>query len=195
MSQTLASSTRARARVEPAVRRAAQPPRRASGATAVARSAPRAPRPSLRVVAAPVADRHRTAFVIGCLLLLVGGLFALLLINISLAQGSFRLHELQAQSRQLSDTSQALGEDIALQASPGQLSVRAAGLGMVPSGSVAFLRLSDGRVLGVAKPAPGATAPTVAAAAAGTDTTSGAVTTSGATPTAGASADPTSSTR
>jgi hypothetical protein len=176
---------------------------------ATGRSTARAPRPSLRVVAAPVADRSRTAFVVGCLLLLVGGLFGLLLINISLAQGSFRLHDLQAQSRQLSDTSQALREDIALQASPGQLSVRAAGLGMVPSGSVAFLRLPDGRVLGVAKPAPAAAAPTVAPAPAGTagaqpgtdepaDKPSSDKPSSdaaGAQATPGPSADPTSSTR
>ena len=105
------------------------------------------------MVAAPVAEHGRTVFVLACLALLVGGLITLLLINTALAQGSFRLHELSSNSRQLADESQALNEDIAGQASPGRLSQRAAGLGMVPSGSVAFLRLSDGKVLGVASAA------------------------------------------
>ena len=158
MSQTLAASS------------GAQPPPRSRAATAPGhptprasgRGAARAPRPSLRVVAAPVAEHGRTVFVLACLALLVGGLITLLLINTALAQGSFRLHELSSNSRQLADQSQALNEDIAGQASPGRLSQRAAGLGMVPSGSVAFLRLSDGKVLGVASAATIAPTPTLA---------------------------------
>ncbi len=178
MSQTLASSTRSRSRGTaatdprprlrpvPVTRSAlAGPARLAARASArsSARTAARSPlRSPLRAVAAPVSDRSRTAFALGCLVLLVGGLFALLMININLAEGSFRLQELQTTSSELADQSQALTEDIAQQASPAQLSLRAGALGMVPSGSVAFLRLSDGRVLGVAKPAPGPAAPTVA---------------------------------
>ena len=151
MSQTLAAGT------------GAQPRSRPGGAPArtPGRGPARPPRPSLRVVAAPVAEHGRTLFVLACLALLVGGLIALLLINTALAQGSFRMHDLSSSSRQLSDQSQALGEDIAGQASPERLSQRAAGLGMVASGSVAFLRLSDGRVLGVATAAKPAPAPTL----------------------------------
>ena len=147
MSQTLAAGS------------GAQPRSRAGSAPA--RGPARPPRPTLRVVAAPVAEHGRTLFVFACLALLVGGLITVLLINTALAQGSFAMHDLTATSRQLSDQSQALREDIAGQAAPGRLSKRAADLGMVPSGSVAFLRLSDGRVLGVA------TAPTPATAAPG----------------------------
>ena len=147
MSQTLAAGSGAQSRS------------RAGGAPArtPARGPARSPRPTLRVVAAPVAEHGRTLFVLGCLALLVGGLITLLLINTALAQGSVRMHDLQATSRQLNDQSQALNEDIAGQASPERLSKRATGLGMVTSGSVAFLRLSDGTVLGVAtapKPVP-----------------------------------------
>ena len=162
MSQTLAASSgaqpqsRSRAGTAPG-----HPTSRASG-----RGAARAPHPSLRVVAAPVVEHGRTVFVLACLALLVGGLIMLLLINTALAQGSFRLHDLSSKSRQLADQSQALSEDIAGQASPGQLSRRATDLGMVPSGSVAFLRLSDGKVLGVASAATASPTPTVATASA-----------------------------
>jgi hypothetical protein len=98
-----------------------------------------------------------------CLLLLGGGLLALLLVNTAMANGSFRLHDLQAASDQLTDRQQALRQDIAVQAAPERLAARARALGMVPSGSAAFLRLSDGRVLGVAKAAPVPATPTVSA--------------------------------
>ena len=164
MSQTLAASSGAQPQPQSRSRAATAPGHptpRASG-----RGAARAPRPSLRVVAAPVAEHGRTVFVLACLALLVGGLIMLLLINTALAQGSFRLHDLTSKSRQLADESQALSEDIAGQASPGRLSQRAAGLGMVPSGSVAFLRLADGLVLGVASAATVAPTPTLATATA-----------------------------
>ena len=151
MSQTLAASSGARAGRGPA--------------RLPARGPARPPRPTLRVVAAPVAERGRTVFVLGALALLVAGLVTLLMVNTALAQGSFRMHDLRAGSGELADQSQALREDIALQASPQQLSSKAAALGMVPSGSVAFLRLSYGRVLGVAKPAAAPKAPTVTASA------------------------------
>ena len=125
------------------------------------RGAARPPRPSLRVVTAPKPDRARAAFVALCLVLLGGGLLALLLLNTAMAGGSFRLHALQATSDQLADSQQALSQDIAVQAAPQRLAARAKALGMVPSGSPAFLRLSDGRILGVAKAATAPPTPTV----------------------------------
>lgn len=136
---------------------------RAAGATPgqPGRGAARPPRPSLRVVTAPKPDRARAAFVALCLVLLGGGLLALLLLNTAMAGGSFRLHALQATSDQLADSQQALSQDIAVQAAPQRLAARAKALGMVPSGSPAFLRLSDGRILGVAKAATASPTPTV----------------------------------
>jgi hypothetical protein len=88
-----------------------------------------------------------------CMLLLIGGLMALLMLNTSMAEGSFTLHKLQATSGQLTDTEEALTAAIDAQKAPANLASRAAKLGMVPADSAAFLRLSDGAVLGVAKPA------------------------------------------
>jgi hypothetical protein len=147
MSQTLAAATQ----------------RRASSAASgqPSRSAPRAPRPALRVVHAPAVDRGRTAFVIGCMLLLVGGLLGLLLINTALGQGSFTLHDLQQRSDELGDRQQALRQDIDAQAAPERLAARAKALGMVASQGAAFIRLPDGRLLGVAERATPAPTPTV----------------------------------
>ena len=127
------------------------------------RGAARAPRPTLRVVSVPAPDRARTLFVGLCLLLLGGGLLALLLLNTAMANGSFRLHDLQATSDQLGDRQQALRQDIAVQAAPERLAARAKALGMVPSDSAAFLQLSDGKVLGVAQAATVPPTPTVSA--------------------------------
>jgi hypothetical protein len=152
MSQTLAAATQ---------RRTAS----TAPSSHPSRSPGRAPRPTLRVVQVPAVDRGRTAFVIGCMLLLVGGLLALLMINTALGQGSFTLHDLQQRSDELGDQQQALRQDIDAQAAPQRLAARATALGMVPSQGAAFIRLPDGRLLGVAQPATAAPTPTVKAAA------------------------------
>jgi hypothetical protein len=153
MSSTLAAATSRGSAARAAGTSPAQP----------GRGAARPPRPTLRVVAAPPPDRARTAFVALCLLLLGGGLLTLLLVNTVMAGGSFRLHDLQATSDQLADRQQALRQDIAVQAAPARLAARAKALGMVPSGSPAFLRLSDGKILGVAQAATAPPTPTVSA--------------------------------
>jgi hypothetical protein len=142
---------------------AAATSRGSAASTQPGRGPARAPRPTLRVVSVPASDRGRTVFVGMCLLLLGGGLLALLLLNTAMANGSFRLHDLQATSDQLGDREQALRQDIAVQAAPERLAARAKALGMVPSDSAAFLRLSDGKVLGVAHPATVPPTPTVSA--------------------------------
>lgn len=111
-----------------------------------------APQP-LRVVPARAGRPGSGMFAALCMLLLAGGLVALLMLNTSMAEGSFTLHRLQATSGELTDTEEALTAAIDAQRSPANLAARAAQLGMVPADSAAFLRLSDGAVLGVAKPA------------------------------------------
>jgi hypothetical protein len=131
------------------------------------------------VVPAAIGQPGNGVFAALCLLLLVGGLFALLMLNTAMAEGSFTQHQLQSTSGELTDTEQALTQAIDAQRSPGNLAARATRLGMVPAGSAAFLRLSDGAVLGVATPArkrPGFTvvaAPRSASSATRTATTAG----------------------
>jgi hypothetical protein len=127
--------------------------------TATARVASRAPQrrqastQQLRVVPGAAGHPGNGVFAALCMALLVGGLVVLLMLNTSMAEGSFTLHRLQATSGELTDTEHALTAAIDAQRSPANLAARAASLGMVPADSAAFLRLSDGAVLGVAKPA------------------------------------------
>lgn len=142
--------------------------------TATARVASRAPArrvapaQPLRVVPAAVGHPGNGVFAALCMVLLCAGLVGLLMLNTAMAEGSFTLHNLQSTSGELADTQDALTQAIDAQRSPANLATRATKLGMVPADSAAFLRLSDGKVLGVAKPAEKEHAFTVVTAAAAT---------------------------
>lgn len=123
---------------------------------ATARALPRVAtaRPAVRdlrvVVGAPKGSAGVVSLFIG---LLTAGLIAVLLLNTSMASGAFVLNDLQNKSNELTDTETALRHAVVAQSAPAELAQRALELGMVPAGSAAFLRVSDGAVLGVAEPA------------------------------------------
>ncbi len=128
---------------------------------------PRRQAPNLALVpAARAAARgplRRSPFVAVVVSLLAAGLLGLLVLNTALAQDAFRLHTLKQESRALEDREEALRREVEALQSPSELAGRAAELGMVPAGPPAFLRLSDGAVLGSTTPAevpvdPGAAA-------------------------------------
>jgi hypothetical protein len=121
------------------------------GARALNRPATTTPR--LRVVTGAPLRRGDAAFGITCALMLAAGLIVLLLLNTALAQGSFILHDLRTSSNKLTDVQDALDLSVEASSSPANLASRAVSMGMVPSQSAAFLRLSDGAVIGVASPA------------------------------------------
>lgn len=132
-----------------AVRQRTRPARPLTTRPKAKKSAPR-----LRVV--QPADTQTTAgvgFVVGCLVLLLCGLLALLLLNTARAQQSFTLDRLQAQSNALSDTQQELGTDLNNVSAPQQLALKAEALGLRPADRIRYVRSSDGKVLGVAKDA------------------------------------------
>lgn len=109
------------------------------------------PRP-LRVVRTQP-QHGQPAFVASCLALLVAGLLGVLLLNTAMAKGSFVLGDLQNTSNQLADSEEALNHAIDAQSAPAVLAQQALAMGMVPSSTAAFLRLSDGKILGVAEAA------------------------------------------
>ena len=134
---------------------------------ATARALPRsgatkAPRP-LRLIA-PAPPGH-AGLVATCLVLLTAGFVAVLLLTTSMATGAFTVSRLQDRADELSDTRTALQHAVDAQSAPAELAKRALDLGMVPSTSAAFLRISDGQVLGVAEPAAADTGFTVVAQA------------------------------
>lgn len=90
----------------------------------------------------------------------VGAVFALLLaqllLSIVLSDGAYQISSLQAEQNQLARTEQDLAERLDLLASPQSLAQKAEALGMVMgSGSPAFLRLSDGAIIGTPVAASG----------------------------------------
>lgn len=164
------------------------------------RTSPRrsaAPTPRRLRVVAPPEIRGNGAFLALCVLLLLAGFVCVLMLNTAMAKGSYTMRDLQQRSDQLTDTQDSLRHSIDAVSGPGPLAKRARALGMVPAASPAFLRLSDGVVLGVAKAAKEdstftvvteATTPTRPVPSAGPTTTTTPTTTP--TPSAGPSASP-----
>lgn len=106
----------------------------------------------LHVVTGDAARRSGVGFVILCTGLLVATMLTLLVLNTKRAEASFKIGDLQATSGMLADTQNTLRAGLDLQESPAHLAASAAARGMVPATSTAFIRLSDGKVLGVATP-------------------------------------------
>ncbi|HET7357956.1 MAG TPA: hypothetical protein VFJ09_14900 [Nocardioidaceae bacterium] len=105
-----------------------------------------------------VVPRHtnrvtRVPFLALVSLLLVGGVAGLLLFNTSLQQASFTATALEQRANMLDAKAQALQMQLARLQAPQRLAERAKHLGMVPPSNPAFIRLSDGAVLGKPQPA------------------------------------------
>lgn len=107
----------------------------------------------LRVVRAPSQARSRVPFVALCVALLAGSLLAALLLNTSMAQTSFAIHESQIKLARLTEREQDLAQRAQAAASPQALAQRARAAGMVPAPPPAFLRLEDGTIIGEPVPA------------------------------------------
>jgi hypothetical protein len=88
-------------------------------------------------------------------------------LSISLSSGAYRINGLQVTQRNLGRESSALTERLDTLGSTQNLVANARALGMVASGSQAFLRLSDGKVIGVSTAAHGAHGQKIVAAAGG----------------------------
>jgi len=95
---------------------------------------------------------------VGALLVIV---IAQLLLSIAISQGAYTLNGLQTKQTSLQRSLQAASEDLTRVSSPQNLAANANALGMVSNSNPAYLRLSDGAVLG---------APIAASGAAGTVT-------------------------
>lgn len=128
--------------------------------TPAAPAAPVRRGPELRIVPRPAASPYR-GLIVSTAAIALATMLAVLVLNIALSRGSYHMARLQNDQAVLSQREQALSEDLAYRSSPQNLANQAQQLGMVPDPSVAFLRLSDGKVLGVPSPAPAGAAPTV----------------------------------
>lgn len=111
--------------------------------------------PRLRVAPpAPVAV-PRTPFIVLVLLAVVGGVMGILVLNTKINENAFKLQDLQESQAALHDEQQGLDQQIDVYEDPGNLAAAARKLGLVPAGAPAYIRLPDGKVVGVAQPAGG----------------------------------------
>jgi hypothetical protein len=120
-------------------------------AYAPSRLSPTAPVRHVEIVTTRAQRRARPkSFYAVTTVMAVFGLFlAQLLLSIVLSAGAYQISSLQAEQKDLSRTQQDLSEKLDLLASPQSLATRAGALGMVVGGGTpAFLRLSDGALIG-----------------------------------------------
>ncbi len=111
-----------------------------------------------RLTVVPRTSRRaaRVPFVTLVSLLLVLGVAGLLFFNTSMQQASFTATALQERATVLEAQQQSLQMQLARLRDPQVVAERAERLGMVPPSSPAFIRLSDGKVLGDPQPASAA---------------------------------------
>jgi cell division protein FtsB len=108
---------------------------------------------ALRLVG-PVSSRARKAPFVVVVLAMVGmGLVGLILMSTVLQAQSFEVASLNQQVDALETRQQALSREVHQLQSPSYLASRALLFGMVPNANPVFLRLSDGEVVGKARPA------------------------------------------
>jgi cell division protein FtsB len=110
------------------------------------------------VVPRRVQPAPRVPFVTLVSLLLVGGVVGLLFFNTHMQQASFVATTLEQEAAALTAKEESLRMQLHQLRDPQRVAVRARRLGMVPAETPAFIRLSDGRVLGNPTPATAAAA-------------------------------------
>jgi hypothetical protein len=121
-------------------------------------SAPATPRVRIVTTRAQRRARPKLAYALGATAVIFAIFLVQLLITISLSSGAYKIDGLQATQQNLGRTESSLNERIDTLDSSQNLQANAVALGMVASSRAAFLRLSDGAVLGTAAPAAGRTA-------------------------------------
>jgi hypothetical protein len=108
------------------------------------------PRRHLDVVSTRVQKKARPRAVYA--LVTVTGLFAILiaqlLLSIVVSNGAYQISSLQQVQNELARDEQSLTEQLQVLESPQHLASNAQALGMVTNSSTAYLRLSDGSVIG-----------------------------------------------
>jgi cell division protein FtsN len=110
-------------------------------------------------VVGPVRHRSRSGLALLCVALLLSGLLALLLLNISIGKGAYELTALEAQQRQLAVEQQSLVEQVEAAGAPQALARNARRLSMVPAPNTVFVKLPDGRLEGTPATAEAAPKP------------------------------------
>ncbi|MEU7587629.1 hypothetical protein AB0A95_15160 [Micromonospora sp. NPDC049230] len=111
--------------------------------------------PRLRVAPPPPVSVPRAPFAALIVVLVVGGVLGILAVNTKINENAFRLERLQQQQARLDLEKQQLDKQIAESEAPGNLIAEARRLGLVDAGEPGYIRLPDGKTIGVPQPASG----------------------------------------
>jgi hypothetical protein len=111
--------------------------------------------PRLRVAPPAPISVPRAPFVAVVIALVVAGVLGVLVINTKTNENSFRISKLQDQKAALDNQQQQLENQIAGYESTGNLDAAARRLGLVKADTPAYIRLPDGKIIGVPKPGTG----------------------------------------
>ena len=107
-----------------------------------------ATRPAARPAMGRTRSRHpRAPFILLLVGLLGGALVSLLFISTTLAEGSYRITNLQQQNANLAKQEQLLSQQVAQASSPAQIAQEAEALGMRPDPHLQFINLKTGKVV------------------------------------------------
>jgi hypothetical protein len=111
--------------------------------------------PRLRVAPPAPISAPRAPFIAVVIALVVAGVFGILLINTRTNENTFKISKLQDQQTALDNQQQRLENQIAGYESTGNLDAAARRLGLVKADTPAYIRLPDGKIIGVPRPGTG----------------------------------------
>jgi hypothetical protein len=111
--------------------------------------------PRLRVAPPAPISAPRAPFVAVMIALVVAGVLGILVINTKTNENSFRISRLQENQAALDNQQQQLDNQIAGYKMPGNLDAAARRLGLVKADAPAYIRLPDGKIIGIPKPGEG----------------------------------------
>ena len=121
--------------------------------------------PRLRVAPPAPITAPRAPFIAVVIALVIAGVLGILLINTKTNENSFEISRLRDQQTALDTRRQQLDNQLATYDSVGNLDAAAKRLGLVKADAPAYIRLPDGKVIGVPKPGTGQPAVTAQDAA------------------------------
>jgi hypothetical protein len=144
--------------------------------TAVATTPTQAPRAAKLTGTRSTRQKTKAAAVpkLRYIVVLLAGIFAILggqlLLSIAVSGGAYEIASLKSELRGSHQQQQIVGEEISALVAPDTLATLAGSMGMVPDNNPAYIRVSNGAIVGEATPAEASTSGQIYAVTAGTET-------------------------
>jgi hypothetical protein len=107
----------------------------------------------LRIAPPMPVNVARAPFVAFLIFIVIAGVVGILVLNTMINANQFRLNHLQDRQATLDQQQQQLQQNLAKQESPGSLVANARKLGLVPAGTLAYIQMPDGTLVGLPGPA------------------------------------------